>query len=61
MTDPDTPIGPGTTPQQFADRFLEHLHLDRAVDLERAGRGDVYSALAHSTPGTTSRRSASSR
>lgn len=47
MTDPDTPTGPGTTSEQFAARFLEHLHLDRAVDLERAGRGDVYSALAH--------------
>ena len=36
-----------TTPQQFAEEFLAHLQLDRAVDLERAGRRDVYAALAH--------------
>jgi starch phosphorylase len=36
-----------TTPQHFAEEFLAHLQLDRAVDLERAGRRDVYAALAH--------------
>ena len=35
------------TPQRFADEFLSHLRLDRAVDLETAGRRDVYAALAH--------------
>ncbi len=35
-----------TTPDEFARDFLEHLMLDRAVDLERAGRRDIYSALA---------------
>jgi glycogen phosphorylase len=35
------------TPEQFASEFLAHLHLDRAVDLERAGRRDLYAALAH--------------
>ena len=36
-----------TTPEHFAEEFLAHLQLDRAVDLERAGRRDVYAALAH--------------
>ena len=35
------------TADQFAAEFLEHLHLDRAVDLEHAGRRDIYAALAH--------------
>lgn len=33
--------------QQFADSFLEHLRLDRAVDLERANGRDIYAALVH--------------
>ncbi|HYO17902.1 MAG TPA: glycogen/starch/alpha-glucan phosphorylase [Dermatophilaceae bacterium] len=36
-----------TTAERFAEEFLAHLQLDRAVDLERAGRRDVYAALAH--------------
>ncbi|MCU0264303.1 MAG: glycogen/starch/alpha-glucan phosphorylase [Candidatus Nanopelagicales bacterium] len=36
-----------TTPEHFAEEFLAHLQLDRAVDLGRAGRRDVYAALAH--------------
>ncbi len=35
------------TAEQFREDFLEHLALDRAVDLERAGRRDLYAALAH--------------
>ncbi len=42
-----TTTTPDTTPQRFAEEFLAHLQLDRAVDLERAGRRDVYAALAH--------------
>ncbi|MGB8021187.1 MAG: glycogen/starch/alpha-glucan phosphorylase [Candidatus Nanopelagicales bacterium] len=42
-----TADAPVSTPEQFARDFLEHLRLDRAVDLERAGREDVYAALAH--------------
>ncbi len=38
-----TPI----TTEQFRDDFLSHLRLDRAVDLRRASRRDVYAALAH--------------
>ena len=36
-----------TTAEHFTEEFLAHLQLDRAVDLERAGRRDVYAALAH--------------
>ena len=36
-----------TTSEHFAEEFLAHLRLDRAVDLERAGRRDMYAALAH--------------
>ncbi|MCU0301916.1 MAG: glycogen/starch/alpha-glucan phosphorylase [Candidatus Nanopelagicales bacterium] len=35
------------TPELFASEFRAHLQLDRAVDLERAGRRDLYAALAH--------------
>jgi starch phosphorylase len=35
------------SPQKFAETFLEHLRLDRAVDLERAKSRDIYAALAH--------------
>jgi glycogen phosphorylase len=44
MTTTDAPV---LTPEQFADEFLMHLQLDRAVDLQRAGRRDLYAALAH--------------
>jgi starch phosphorylase len=45
MTTTDAPAT--TTPEQFADDFLMHLQLDRAVDLPRAGRRDIYAALVH--------------
>jgi starch phosphorylase len=44
MTTTDAPV---LTPERFADEFLMHLQLDRAVDLQRAGRQDLYAALAH--------------
>jgi starch phosphorylase len=36
-----------TTAERFAEEFLNHLQLDRGVDLQRAGERDVYAALAH--------------
>ncbi len=42
--DVDTQV---TTPEEFATEFLAHLQLDRAVDLERASRRDLYAALSH--------------
>ena len=42
-----TTASPVTTPEQFTSEFLMHLQLDRATDLERAGRQDIYAALAH--------------
>ena len=38
---------PLTTSEQFAAEFVEHLMLDRAVDLERASKRDIYAALVH--------------
>ena len=35
------------TKEQFKERFLESLRLDRAVDLERAGVRDAYCALVN--------------
>ena len=42
-----TTDAPTTTPEQFAQDFLGHLELDRAVDLERASGQDIFAALAH--------------
>ena len=36
-----------TTSEHFAEEFLNHLRLDRGVDLRTAGERDVYAALAH--------------
>jgi starch phosphorylase len=44
MTTTESPV---TTPEQFASEFLMHLQLDRATDLQRAGRQDIYAAVAH--------------
>ena len=35
------------TVQQFTDQFLEHLRLDRGVDLAHANERDKYAALSH--------------
>jgi starch phosphorylase len=46
-TTTDAPVTPEASVEEFTKEFLTHLELDRATNLERAGRRDIYAALAH--------------